>query len=135
MRGRPTKFKKEILNDVKKLAQIFCSNDCDIAAFLNVPAETFSRWKKKHPELQQFIDAGKAHAKITLSTKLFNQAKDGNMTALIFVLTNKFSDEWADKRALVNNYNVNSFRANGNGHISEEDRKFIETSRAWLNQN
>ncbi|MDD5618573.1 MAG: hypothetical protein PHG69_05710 [Candidatus Omnitrophica bacterium] len=107
MRGQPTKYKKkQILETIEKLAQVFCPDDKDIAAYIGIRPETFSRWKKSHPEIVTVLDRGKAIAKIGLNTVLVQKAKGGNMTALIFVLTNKFPDDWQDRRAVFSNTNV-----------------------------
>jgi len=124
-RGKAQKYKKEILDDIRKLANVFCANDADIAAFLGVRAETFCRWKKKHPELTEYLSRGKAQAKISLNTRMVEKAKSGNVVALIFVLTNKFPDEWQDRRALVNNVNINRMEQNSRTKLSDDELRTI----------
>jgi hypothetical protein len=58
------------------------------------------------------------------------------MTALIFLLTNKFGDDWADKRAVVNN-NFNAYNKVGgeNGsRFSADDKAFQEEIRVKLGE-
>lgn len=92
-----------MIEDAHKLSQIFCASYADFALYWRVDKATVSRWAKRNPDFCNAIERGRQSAKIGLQTKLVKLAKEGNLKALIFVLTNKFSEDWSDRRAVVNN--------------------------------
>jgi hypothetical protein len=55
----------------------------------------------------------------TVEDSLFQACIDKNVTAIIFFLTNRAGDRWADRRALVNNTNV--FNAKGEAAKNGQD--------------
>lgn len=140
--GRPLKFKADMLKDIEKLASIFCAQDQHIAAFIGVPRETFSRWKARQDvglDIRHAIEKGMSKSQASLHNSLFSQAIAGNMTALIFLLTNRYPEDWKDKRAVVNNTNVNQVKVeSGEGKrefANEHDRAVAADMREWLRVN
>lgn len=118
--GRPTKFKSDIIKDVMALSQVFCATDEDLAKYWGISTRTLARWKAAHPEFVQAREKGLLNSKISLQTKLYKMAVEtGNMTAMIFLLTNKFPDEWKDRRAIVNNTLVNSVSVENERKIND----------------
>jgi len=101
--GRPTKFKKEMIADAEKLASIFCPSKEDLASYWGVGVASINRWIQKNPEFRKALEQGKSKSKRKLTETLYNLAIGGNLQALIFTLTNKFGDEWTDRKAVINN--------------------------------
>lgn len=105
-RGRPSLFREDIIQQAEVLGG-FGLTEQSMAKVWGVSAEALRRWKRKRPELVASIEKGKGKANLTISQKLYSKAKEGNMVAIIFWLTNRNSDIWRDRRALVNNQIVN----------------------------
>jgi len=73
---------------------------------------TFWRWRKKWPRIAELADRLIASRIGLVEDALFQACvQDRNMTAIIFFLTNRAGDKWADRRALVNNTNVFNAKA------------------------
>lgn len=123
--GRPTKFRKEMVKDAKKLSSIFCPSYQDFANFWEVDKATVQRWARKHKDFRTAIERGKSVAKRKLHQTMYDLACSGNLGALIFTLTNKFGDEWSDKRALVNNKIVTGVQITENN--PGEVRKHVDS--------
>jgi len=68
--------------------------DADIALLLDIVPETFARLKQKDENLVNAIKRGKSKAKVSIAKALFNKARDGNVTAMIFWLCNRAPEEW-----------------------------------------
>lgn len=120
-RGRPTKFKKELIKDAEQLAGLGFTEE-NFATYWEISPETLRRWKRKNPDLSGAIEKGKLRANISVTKSLFNNAKEGNLSAQIFWLTNR-TDTWKDRRALVNNKIVNSNTNNNYDTSSFEKRE------------
>lgn len=122
--GRPTKFRKEFVTQATKLCQLGAT-DQEIADFFEVEVRTIYRWKGQFPEFCQALKAGKEEADARVERSLYQQAigyeQDEvkifmpaqsetpvyapyrakvapNVTAAIFWLKNRRSQEWRDKQ-------------------------------------
>lgn len=92
----------------------------DFCSFWQISERTLSRWKKKRTDdLCQAIEKGRLEANISATKALFNKVQEGNMTAIIFWLTNRCPEIWADRRAVVNNINAISNKIN----VAEDNLK------------
>ena len=91
--GRPSKYDPERLEEIEKMAGIGLT-DKDIALLLGVKERVFYYWKKKYPEFVQALKRGKTTAKMTIVNSLYRRAIEGNLTAIIFWLVNRYPEEW-----------------------------------------
>ena len=107
MAGRPKiEFKKEYIEQVKRLALLGLSND-RIANVLCISEKTFYNWQKEYPDFLQSIKDGKDVADANIAESLYNKAQQqtsnaifslsGDTTACIFWLKNRHPNLWADK--------------------------------------
>jgi hypothetical protein len=109
-------------------------NACNAAG---VGYSTFWRWRKKSERLDLLVDAIIAGRIAIVEDSLFMACTvDRNISAIIFFLTNRASEKWADRRALVNNTNIfnakNEAAKNGEGDSVESVLKRIDSLRASL---
>lgn len=101
-RGRPTKFKKDMIKDAELLAGIGLTEK-DLATYWGVSKRTFEYWKRRNEgELLHALLKGRLSANITVTKQLYNQATQGNVTAIIFWLVNRCSEYWKDRKAMIN---------------------------------
>jgi hypothetical protein len=138
------KFRDKMYKEVELLGTIFCASDEDLARFWGVNPETVRRWKRKNPKFCGVIDMAKQNSKASLHSTLFRLAngkidskgvvlKEPNLSALIFLLTNKYSDEWKDRRAsTVSNQIYNKVGGENGQRFSADDRAFQEEIRVKL---
>ena len=120
--GRDTKYKKEYVEQAKKLC-LLGAIDKDIADFFGVGVTSLDRWKKAHKEFKQALKQGKeiADAKVVKSLYLRATGYDHpdlhfasyegdifseeytkhippDVTACIFWLKNRDSANWRDAK-------------------------------------
>lgn len=122
-RGRPTKFKPEYIEQVRKLCHLGAT-DQEIADFFEVDVRTIYRWNIEHPDFCQALKDGKVEADNRVERSLFQQAVGyeqeevkifmpanaeapvyapyrakvaPNVTAAIFWLKNRRKEEWRDR--------------------------------------
>ena len=91
--GRPSKYDPSKLEEIEKLAGIGLP-DKDIAFLLGIDVSTFYAWKKERPEFSEAIKRGKTTGKMTIVNSLYRKAIEGNLTAIIFWLVNRYPEEW-----------------------------------------
>jgi len=90
--GRP---EKEIdLKQVEKLASIGL-NEGQVAAALGICQDTLTSRKRKYSAFSDALKAGQAKGVATVANNLFEQSKDGNVSAGIFFMKNRAG--WSDK--------------------------------------
>jgi transposase len=77
------------LNEVQRLAGLGLSQS-EIAASLDISVDTLSRRKKEFAEFADALKRGKAKAKSEIANKLFTEAKNGNITAIIWIEKTRF---------------------------------------------
>jgi hypothetical protein len=114
----------------KKLRAIFKSlkngsSICKACAAASVDVSTLWQWRKDNEKLDVKIIAIIDSRIQVVEDALYKTACNGNTTAQIFFLTNRASERWADKRALVNNHVVNNITNNPYKNINEDDLKLI----------
>lgn len=69
-----------------------------IAAVLGISDTTLYVKQNKNPELLEALKRGRHRGVATISNALFEKAKAGDNTAMIFYLKNRAPDEWRDRR-------------------------------------
>lgn len=120
--GRPTEYKPEYVEQVRKLCDLGAT-DIEIADFFGVERTTIWRWSQKYPEFCNALKAGKAAADERVERSLYARAigythdavkifnANGNpmivpyrehvapdTTAMIFWLKNRKAADWRDKQ-------------------------------------
>lgn len=71
--------------------------DEQIAHNIGISAQTLYDWKNKYPEISEALKRGKEVVDYEVENALVQQAKSGNVTAIIFWLKNRRPDKWRDK--------------------------------------
>jgi hypothetical protein len=116
--GRPTKFKKEYIEQTKKLCKLGAT-DQDLADFFDVDVSTISNWKNDFPNFLEALKESKALSDNEIEESLHKRAK-GYMrkiervsrngvvecmeevppdpTSMIFWLKNRCREKWRDKQ-------------------------------------
>lgn len=122
MAGRPTSFKKEYVEQARKLAALGAT-DREAAEFFKVAESTLYLWKHTHPEFSEALKVGKETADARVEQSLYRRALgyshdavkimtvEGEVvqtpfvehyppdtTAAIFWLKNRRPDQWRDKQ-------------------------------------
>jgi len=78
---------------VKKYAMLGLK-DAEIALLLGIRSESFCRLKNKDKKLVNALKEGQTLAKVSITKALYNAALNGNITACIFFLVNRYPDDW-----------------------------------------
>ena len=95
-KGRP---KWEVTPDILKKVETLAAQGltCEqVARSLGIGPTTFFERQKECPELKEAMDDGRAKGIATISNALFQKAKAGDNTAMIFYLKNRDPENWED---------------------------------------
>lgn len=95
LRGRPAKPPAD-LSQVEVIASLGLT-DTEIAIILGISERTLNYWKK-NPEFLQSLKRGKLKADFQIAKSLYEKAKGGDTTAMIFWLKNRQPDRWRDRQ-------------------------------------
>lgn len=96
--GRPPfEITEDVLKKTEALASQGLTRD-QIASVLGVSESTIYKTQRENSQFLQAIKDGQAKGVATISNALFNNAKNGNITAQIFYLKNRAPGEWKDKQ-------------------------------------
>jgi len=95
---KPYKFKMDQLNldQVEVIASLGLTDE-EIAVILGISPRTLNYWKK-NPKFLQALKRGKLKADFQVTKRLYENAKNGDNTAIIFWLKNRRPDLWRDKQ-------------------------------------
>lgn len=96
--GRP---KFEITEDICRKAESLAAQGLtkeQIAHSLGICYQTFNERQKEYPEFLEAIKRGQSKGIATVTNSLFNKAKAGDNTAMIFFLKNRDPDNWSDRK-------------------------------------
>ncbi len=80
--------------------------DDEIAHNMGISRSTLYEWKKKFPDISDTLKEGKDYADYEIENALFNSAKGGNVTAMIFWLKNRRPAKWRER--VEDNQNLNN---------------------------
>jgi hypothetical protein len=84
------------LKQVEVIASLGLTDE-EIAVILGISRRTLNYWKKAPPFLHS-LKRGKLKADFQITKSLYEKAKAGDTTAMIFWLKNRRPDLWRDKR-------------------------------------
>ena len=93
---RFSKMNQVNLKQVEAIASLGLIDE-EIAVILGISPRTLNYWKKK-PEFLQSLKKGKLKADVQVTKRLYENAKNGDNTAIIFWLKNRRPDLWRDKQ-------------------------------------
>ena len=71
------------------------------AGLIGVTREALRLYGKKYPDVQARFDEARYRADDVIVKRLYDKAKDGDVTSMIFWLKNRRGDEWRDRRDLT----------------------------------
>ena len=93
---RPARIEDVNLEQVEIIASLGLTDE-EIAVILGISPRTLNYWKK-NPAFLQSLKRGKLKADFQITKSLYEKAKNGDTTAIIFWLKNRRPDLWRDKR-------------------------------------
>lgn len=93
---RPARIEDVNLEQVEIIASLGLTDE-EIAVILGISPRTLNYWKK-NPAFLQSLKRGKLKADFQITKSLYDKAKNGDTTAIIFWLKNRRPDLWRDKR-------------------------------------
>jgi hypothetical protein len=93
-------FKRDQLN-LEKVEVIASMGliDEQIAVILGISTRTLNYWKKQ-PAFLQSLKRGKLKADFQITQSLYQKAKGGDTTAMIFWLKNRQPEKWREKHEI-----------------------------------
>lgn len=123
--ARPTSYRKEYAEQVKKLAMLGLTDE-QLATYFDVGVVTIRNWKAKYPEFLSALKDGKDHADAEVARSLYQRATGysheavkifndqgsplivpyvehypPDTTACIFWLKNRRPREWRDRQEIT----------------------------------
>jgi hypothetical protein len=84
------------LEQVEIIASLGLTDE-EIAVILGISPRTLNYWKK-NPAFLQSLKRGKLKADFQITKSLYEKAKNGDTTAIIFWLKNRRPDLWRDRQ-------------------------------------
>ena len=99
MPGGPKKFiiTEQHIKQAESLAAQGLTME-QIASVIGIGERTLYEKQEENPQLAQAIKRGRHKGVATIANALFNKAKGGDNTAMIFYLKNRAPGEWRDRR-------------------------------------
>jgi predicted transcriptional regulator len=94
---RPVKIDDVNLEQVEIIASLGMTDE-EIAVILGISPRTLNYWKKRGPEFLQSLKRGKLKADFQIAKSLYEKAKAGDTTAMIFWLKNRQPERWRDRQ-------------------------------------
>ena len=98
--GRPTKFQESFIAQAEKLCELGAT-DQQMADFFEVSIATINNWKHDFPQFLDTIKNSKLRPDDDVVESLFQKAKNGDTTAMIFWLKNRQPKDWRDRREVA----------------------------------
>lgn len=85
--------------------------DEQIAKNMGIAPRTLENWKKDHIQILHALKVGKQHANFLIENQLFKEARNGNITAMIFYLKNNWRDKYNDSQLSQEEREVRKWQA------------------------
>ena len=92
---RSPRIKDMDLEQIEVIASLGLIDE-EIAVILGISPRTLNYWKKV-PRFLQSLKRGKLKADFQITKSLYEKAKNGDTTAMIFWLKNRRPDKWRDR--------------------------------------
>jgi hypothetical protein len=96
--ARPSKYKPEYNEEAKELCMLGYT-DQNLADYFKITTTCLNDWKKKYPAFSASVKEGKEGVDREIVQALFDKAKAGDTTAMIFWLKNRQKNAWRDKQS------------------------------------
>lgn len=130
-RGRPPiKITDETIEKAFKLASRGLNME-QIASCLGMSSTVLYERQITNPDLKEAIEKGRHHGIEEISNALYEKAKSGDNTAMIFFLKNRSPQEWNDRREHVHKGDAKNpveMTINYVAEDDDEDEKTIEAT-------
>lgn len=99
--GQPTKYKSDYCEQLEKHMGLGYSFEA-FASKLDVDRQTLYNWCVMHPEFKEAKDKGTEKSRYRLERNLMRTARTGkgNVIASLFMLKNRFPNEWRDRKEI-----------------------------------
>ncbi len=99
--GQPTKYKHEYVEEVEAHMARGLSFE-SFGGKIKVDKVTLYKWCDKYPEFKAAKERGTEASRMKLELMLLRTAKTGkgNVIAQIYIMKNKFPEEWRDRREI-----------------------------------
>lgn len=110
-RGRKSKYETHIQPFINVIKQMRIDGQTEEAIHnhLGVGHNAWNNYKNQHKELKEALKISKEILVADLEETLFQQAKKGNTTALIFALKNLAPKKWGEKIDVSGNVKMEEF--------------------------
>jgi hypothetical protein len=95
--GRPTTLTPQMMKQAESLAG-YGFTMARMGEFWGVTEETVIEWAKKNKEFSESLKKGRQAAIVGITSSLYDKARAGDVTAMIFFLKNRAPDLWKDRR-------------------------------------
>jgi hypothetical protein len=130
--GQPTKYRHEYCEQLEKHMGLGYSFEA-FASKLDVDRQTLYNWCVMHPEFKEAKDKGTEKSRYRLERNLMRTARTGkgNVIASLFMLKNRFPNEWRDRKEVE--LQKNDENKSNNLSLDEQLAK-VEAMRAHLMQ-
>lgn len=128
MSGRPSKYSPAYCDEViQHMAEGYSLEA--FAGVIGVAPSTVYLWQNEHEAFSEAIKIGRAKAALIWEKRLASLATtgQGNATAVIFALKNRFPDQWRDRQEVDQ-----TVRGDLKHEHSTVDRPPHETREEWI---
>ena len=120
--------RKPIKIDIDKVERLAAQGlgPTQIARALGVSWDTYNKNKKRSSELSEAIKRGEAEGLAEVTNALFSSAQGGNVTAQIFYLKNRDTENWMDRVETNHTLSIGSALDNARLRTLDAPVKIIE---------
>lgn len=104
--GRKPQYEYWLTEDGLTALTVFARNglsDEDIAHNCGIGKTALYEWKNRFPEIADALKTSKQAADAIIENALYEKAKKGDVTAMIFWLKNRQPERWRDKHDVDTN--------------------------------
>lgn len=103
--GRPTKYKKEMCQQVVEVSKSGkCLTKASLCVELDIDLDTLAEWTKKHSDFSSAIKKSEVYRMKHMEEKGFNgitQGKSFNAVPWLFLTKNMFPKHYSDKKEIA----------------------------------
>ena len=103
MAGRPTKYRKEMCDEIIPLFEQGMSIT-EVSVNIGISKETFNVWRKENKDFSDAVKRGIEASQAWWESKgrqaTFGGVQGFNATSYIFNMKNRFSEDWREKQEI-----------------------------------